>query len=145
MSSPPGRYARAAACGRPPLRLPRYSLPALLLAPAAAHASDPLADWQWIALVAMVTSVFAILVYALSAALFLRLIRLGKLASPRLAHAVPMAVFGAYVLLRVLSGSLQDGVVVAGVLVGWLCAAAPYTLLVQWYWAKRQAELGHDG
>ena len=112
---------------------------ALAMIPASAHASDSPASWQWVALIAMITSLLTLPLYAISAAVFLRLIGRGKLASTRPAHAVPLAVFVAYVLVRLASGSIGDGVVAMGLFVGWLCASAPYTLLVQWYWDKTQA------
>lgn len=116
----------------------------LLALPATALASGGPSSLQWVALVAMITSLVTIPLYAVSAAVFLRLIKRGKLASTRPAHAVPMAVFAAYVLIRLVSGSLEDTTVVLGVFVGWLCASAPYTLLVQWFWehtlARRAAQ-----
>ena len=122
----------------------RFALLAIATLPASAWASAGPTTVQWIALVAMITSLVTIPLYALSAAVFLRLIKRGRLASTRLAHAVPMAVFTAYVLFRLVSGSLEDMNVVLGVFVGWLCASAPYTLLVQWFWehtrARRAAE-----
>ena len=112
---------------------------ALAMLPASAHAANMPANWQWVALVAMITSLMTLPLYAVSAAVFLRLIKRGKLASTRWAHAVPMALFAAYVLLRLVTGSIGDAVVAMGLLVGWLCASAPYTLLVQWFWDKTQA------
>ena len=112
----------------------------LLALPATALASGGPSSVQWVALVAMITSLVTIPLYALSAAVFLRLIKHGKLASTRPAHAAPMAVFAAYVLFRLVSGSLEDVTVVLGVFVGWLCASAPYTLLVQWFWEHTQAK-----
>jgi len=108
----------------------------LLALPATAFASGALSSVQWIALVALVTSLVTIPLYAVSAALFLRLIKRGKLASTRPAHAAPMAVFAAYVLMRLVTGSLEDVTVGLGLFVGWLCASAPYTLLVQWFWSQ---------
>jgi hypothetical protein len=107
--------------------------------PATAWASAGPSTVQWIALVAMITSLVTIPLYALSAAVFLRLIKRGRLASPRPAHAVPMALFGAYVMLRLASGSIDGPAVLVGLFVGWLCASAPYTLLVQWFWEHTQA------
>jgi hypothetical protein len=120
------------------MRMEKASL-FLLALPATALASGGPSSVQWVALVAMITSLVTIPLYAVSAAVFLRLIKRGKLASTRLAHAVPMAVFAAYVLFRLVSGSLEDVTVVLGVFVGWLCASAPYTLLVQWFWEHTQA------
>ena len=118
----------------------------LLALPATALASGGPSSVQWVALVAMITSLVTLPLYALSAAVFLRLIKHGKLASTRPAHAVPMAVFAAYVLFRLVSGSLEEVTVAVGVFVGWLCASAPYTLLVQWFWdhtqARRAAQAG---
>jgi Na+/melibiose symporter-like transporter len=94
---------------------------------------------QWVALVAMITSLVTIPLYALNAAVFLRLIKRGKLASTRAAHAVPAALFGSYVMLRLVSGSIDSPAIVLGLFVGWLCASAPYTLLVQWFWEHTQA------
>ena len=116
----------------------------LLALPATALASGTPSSVQWIALVAMVTSLVTIPLYAVSAALFLRLIKRGKLASTRPAHAAPLAVFAAYVLLRLVTGSLQDATVALGLFVGWLCASAPYTLLVQWFWDHTRTARG-DG
>lgn len=117
----------------------RFALTALSLLPASAWASGGPSTVQWIALVAMITSLVTIPLYALSAAVFLRLIKRGRLASPRLAHAVPMGLFAAYVLVRAASGSIEGITVVLGLFVGWLCASAPYTLLVQWFWEHTQA------
>lgn len=110
----------------------------LLALPATALASGVASTVQWVALVAMITSLVTLPLYAVSAAVFLRLIKRGKLASTRPAHAAPMAVFAAYVLFRLVSGSLEDATVMLGVFVGWLCASAPYTLLVQWFWTQTQ-------
>ena len=112
---------------------------ALSVLPASAHASQMPATWQWIALVAMITSLVTIPLYAVNAAIFLRLIKRGRLASTRMAHAVPLALFAAYVLLRLVTGSIEGMTVVLGLFVGWLCASAPYTLLVQWFWEQTQA------
>ena len=115
---------------------------ALAMVPASALASGGPTSLQWVALVAMITSLVTIPLYAVSAAVFLRLIKRGKLASTRLAHGVPLAVFAAYVLLRIVSGSVEDVTVALGLFVGWLCASAPYTVLVQWFWQKTQAPAG---
>ena len=100
---------------------------------------------QWVALVAMITSLVTLPLYALNAAVFLRLIKRGKLASTRAAHAVPAGLFGAYVMLRLASGSIDSPAVVLGLFVGWLCASAPYTLLVQWFWDHTRAMRDADG
>ncbi|MCX7033003.1 MAG: hypothetical protein NT046_03395 [Arenimonas sp.] len=118
----------------------RSTLLATAALPATAWAAAGPNTVQWIALVAMITSLVTIPLYAICAAVFLRLIKRGKLASPRLAHAVPMALFAAYVLMRLASGSIEGATVVLGLFVGWLCASAPYTLLVQWFWEKTQAQ-----
>lgn len=117
----------------------------LMALPGTALASGGPSSVQWIALVAMITSLVTLPLYAVSAAVFLRLIKRGKLASTRPAHAAPMAVFAAYVLVRLVSGSLEDTTVVLGVFVGWLCASAPYSLLVQWFWEHTLARRAAQG